>query len=151
MGGSYGGYLTMMAVTNYPDMWAAGVPIVPFVNWFTELANEDPQLHEYDISIMGDPVKNKALYEDRSPINFIDRVKAPLLLICRRQRSARSPRRSRAGRRRGQEKWRHRAAQNLRERRPPVLARRKPDRRLPARRRLPEGPGSLTRLRLFDL
>ena len=77
MGGSYGGYLTMMAVTKYPDMWAAGVSIVPYVNWFTELATEDPAIREYDISIMGDPVQNKALYEDRSPINFIDRIKAP--------------------------------------------------------------------------
>ena len=42
MGGSYGGYLTMMAVTKAPDLWAAGVPIVPFVNWFTEIENEDP-------------------------------------------------------------------------------------------------------------
>ena len=31
---------------------------------------------------MGDPVKNKALYEDRSPINFVDQVKAPLLLLA---------------------------------------------------------------------
>jgi len=82
MGGSYGGYLTMMAVTKYPDMWAAGVSIVPYVNWFTELATEDPAIREYDISIMGDPVQNKALYEDRSPINFIDRITAPLLLIA---------------------------------------------------------------------
>ncbi len=44
MGGSYGGYLTMMAVTKAPDLWAAGVPIVPFVNWFTEIENEDPLL-----------------------------------------------------------------------------------------------------------
>jgi len=63
-------------------MWGAGVAIVPYTNWFTELATEDPALREYDISIMGDPVENKALYEDRSPINFIDRVKAPLLLIA---------------------------------------------------------------------
>jgi dipeptidyl aminopeptidase/acylaminoacyl peptidase len=82
MGGSYGGYLTMMAVTKYPDMWAAGVSIVPYVNWFTELATEDPAIREYDVSIMGDPVENKALYEDRSPINFIDRVKAPILLLA---------------------------------------------------------------------
>ena len=82
MGGSYGGYLTMMAVTKYPDMWAAGVSIVPYVNWFTELATEDPAIRAYDISIMGDPVENKALYEDRSPINFIDRIKAPILLIA---------------------------------------------------------------------
>ena len=38
MGGSYGGYLTMMGVTKAPEVWAAGVPIVPFVNWFTEIA-----------------------------------------------------------------------------------------------------------------
>ncbi len=82
MGGSYGGYMTMMAVTKYPDMWGAGVAIVPYTNWFTELATEDPALREYDISIMGDPVANKALYEDRSPINFIDRIKAPILLIA---------------------------------------------------------------------
>ncbi len=61
MGGSYGGYLTMMAVTKYPDMWGAGVSIVPYVNWFTELSTEDPAIRAYDISIMGDPVENKAL------------------------------------------------------------------------------------------
>ncbi len=82
MGGSYGGYLTMMAVTRHPELWAAGVPIVPFVNWFTEFQNEDPQLQEYDRLFMGDPVKDKALWEDRSPINFIDRVKAPLLILA---------------------------------------------------------------------
>jgi dipeptidyl aminopeptidase/acylaminoacyl peptidase len=82
MGGSYGGYLTMMAVTRHPEMWAAGVAIVPFVNWFTEFENEDPQLQEYDRLFMGDPVKDKALWEDRSPINFIDKVKAPLLILA---------------------------------------------------------------------
>jgi dipeptidyl aminopeptidase/acylaminoacyl peptidase len=82
MGGSYGGYMTMMGVTKAPEVWAAGVPIVPFVNWFTEIENEDPVLQQSDIATMGDPVKNKALYEDRSPINFIDRVKAPLLLLA---------------------------------------------------------------------
>lgn len=82
VGGSYGGYLTMMAVTKAPDVWAAGVPIVPFVNWSTEIENEDPELRQGDIATMGDPMKNKALYEDRSPINFIDQIKAPLLLLA---------------------------------------------------------------------
>jgi dipeptidyl aminopeptidase/acylaminoacyl peptidase len=82
MGPSYGGYLTMMAVTKAPDMWAAAVPIVPFVNWFTEIENEDPILRESDLATMGDPVKNKALWEDRSPINFVDRIKAPLLILA---------------------------------------------------------------------
>jgi dipeptidyl aminopeptidase/acylaminoacyl peptidase len=82
LGGSYGGYLSMMAVTKFPDRWAAGVPIVPFVNWFTEIENEDPLLRQYDISTMGDPVKNKTLLQERSPINFVDQIKAPLLLLA---------------------------------------------------------------------
>jgi len=82
MGGSYGGYLTMMGVTKAPDVWAAGIPIVPFVNWFTEIQNEDPVLQQSDLATMGDRVKNKALYEDRSPINFVDRIKAPLYLLA---------------------------------------------------------------------
>jgi dipeptidyl aminopeptidase/acylaminoacyl peptidase len=82
MGGSYGGYLSMMSVTKAPEVWAAGVPIVPFVNWFTEIENEDPVLQQSDLATMGDVVKNKALYEERSPINFIDQIKAPLLLLA---------------------------------------------------------------------
>ena len=82
MGGSYGGYLTMMAVTKAPDLWAAGVPIVPFVNWFTEVENEDPLLREYDLATMGDPIKDKQRYMERSPINFVDQIKAPLLILA---------------------------------------------------------------------
>jgi dipeptidyl aminopeptidase/acylaminoacyl peptidase len=82
MGGSYGGYMTMMGVTKAPEVWAAGVPIVPFVNWFTEIQNEDPVLQQSDLATMGDIEKNKALYEDRSPINFVDKIKAPLYLLA---------------------------------------------------------------------
>ena len=82
MGGSYGGYMSMMAVTKAPEVWAAGVPIVPFVNYFTEIENEDPVLREMDIATMGDPEKNKDLLRDRSPIFFVDQIKAPLLLLA---------------------------------------------------------------------
>jgi dipeptidyl aminopeptidase/acylaminoacyl peptidase len=82
MGASYGGYMTMMGVTKAPDMWAAGVPIVPFVNWFTEIEHEDPVLQQSDLATMGDVVKNKDLYHDRSPIFFVDQIKAPLLLLA---------------------------------------------------------------------
>jgi dipeptidyl aminopeptidase/acylaminoacyl peptidase len=82
MGGSYGGYLSMMSVTKAPEVWAAGVPIVPFVNWFTEIENEDPVLQQSDLATMGDPAKNKTLYEERSPINYVDQIKAPLLLLA---------------------------------------------------------------------
>jgi dipeptidyl aminopeptidase/acylaminoacyl peptidase len=82
MGESYGGYLTMMGLTKAADEWAAGVPIVPFVNWFTEIKNEDPALQQSDMATMGDPEKNKDLYHDRSPIFFVDQIKAPLLLLA---------------------------------------------------------------------
>jgi dipeptidyl aminopeptidase/acylaminoacyl peptidase len=82
MGGSYGGYLTMMAVTKAPEMWAAGVPIVPFVNYFTEIENEDPVLREMDLATMGNPVKDKERYHERSPIFFVDQIKSPLLLLA---------------------------------------------------------------------
>jgi dipeptidyl aminopeptidase/acylaminoacyl peptidase len=82
MGGSYGGYMTMMAVTKAPDVWAAGVPIVPFVNWFTEIANEDPVLQQSDRATMGDPEKNPDFFRERSPFFFIDKIKAPLLLLA---------------------------------------------------------------------
>ncbi len=82
MGGSYGGYMTMMAVTKAPDVWAAGVPIVPFVNWFTEMQNEDPVLQQSDRATMGDPERNPELFRDRSPFFFVDQIKAPLLLLA---------------------------------------------------------------------
>ncbi|MGZ4841782.1 MAG: alpha/beta fold hydrolase [Candidatus Angelobacter sp.] len=82
LGGSYGGYLSMMAVTKAPDRWAAGVPFFPFVNWFTEMENTDPYLREYAITTMGDPTKDAARLEERSPIYFVDQIKAPLLLLA---------------------------------------------------------------------
>ena len=82
MGGSYGGYLSMMAVTKAPELWAAGVPIVPFVNWFTEIQNEDPILQQSDRATMGDPEKNPDFFRERSPFFFVDKIKAPLLLLA---------------------------------------------------------------------
>ncbi|MGZ4889125.1 MAG: alpha/beta fold hydrolase [Candidatus Angelobacter sp.] len=82
LGGSYGGYLSMMAVTKAPDRWAAGVPFFPFVNWFTEMENTDPYGREYAITNMGDPTKDAARLEERSPIYFVDQIKAPLLLLA---------------------------------------------------------------------
>lgn len=82
MGGSYGGYLTAMALARHPGRWAAGVAIVPFVNWFTEIANEDPLLRQYDLATMGDPEENRTLFEDRSPMFHLDQIRAPVLLLA---------------------------------------------------------------------
>ena len=82
MGGSWGGYLTLAALTKYPDLWAAGVAIVPMANWFTAYENEDPTLRANDAWLMGDPVTDRELWRERSPYFFADRIKAPLLLLA---------------------------------------------------------------------
>jgi dipeptidyl aminopeptidase/acylaminoacyl peptidase len=71
-----------MALTKYPGVWAAGVAVVPMANWFTTYENEDPILRAYDSWLMGDPVADRELWHDRSPIFFADRIRAPLLLLA---------------------------------------------------------------------
>ncbi len=81
-GASYGGYLCMLAMTKAPEVWAAGVSIVGFFDYETELENERGFLKAYDLAKMGDPVKNRALYRDRSPIDFLENLRAPLLMVA---------------------------------------------------------------------
>jgi len=81
-GASHGGYLTMTALTQYPDLWAAGSAVVPFLNWFTSHANSRDDLQHWDQENFGDPVKDHDLWYERSPYFFLDRVKAPVQLIC---------------------------------------------------------------------
>lgn len=82
MGGSWGGYLTLMALTKTPEIWAAGVGIVPLANWFTAHQNEDPVLQKNDEWLMGNPVADRELWHDRSPLFFADKIRAPLLLLA---------------------------------------------------------------------
>jgi dipeptidyl aminopeptidase/acylaminoacyl peptidase len=80
-GGSYGGYMTLMAIGKKPDLWAAAVEQFGIINWLTMLEHEDPFLQEYEKSLLGDPVKDHEVYENASPIKFIRQAKAPLLVL----------------------------------------------------------------------
>ena len=80
-GGSYGGFMTLMAIGKTPDVWAAAVEQYGIINWFTMLQHEDPFLQEYEKSLLGDPEKDRAIYENASPIKFIRNAKAPLLVL----------------------------------------------------------------------
>lgn len=81
-GGSFGGYLTMCALAKYPNLWAAGSAIVPFLNWFTEIKNERDDLRYWDLQNMGDPEKDKERLREASPIFFVDRIRAPVQMIA---------------------------------------------------------------------
>ena len=82
-GRSWGGYLTMAMVTQFPDLWAAGVAGVPFFDYID--SQIDPAVREdlrwWDRENTGDIVKDRARLEYYSPINHLDRVEAPLLLL----------------------------------------------------------------------
>jgi dipeptidyl aminopeptidase/acylaminoacyl peptidase len=80
-GGSYGGYMTLMAIGKAPDVWAAGVEEYGIINWLTMLQHEDPMLQEYEKSLLGDPEKDRAVYEADSPLAYIKNTKAPLLVL----------------------------------------------------------------------
>jgi dipeptidyl aminopeptidase/acylaminoacyl peptidase len=80
-GGSYGGFVTLMAIGKTPDVWAAGVESYGIINWYTMLQHEDPRLQEYEKSLLGDPEKDRAIYEADSPLKYIRDAKAPLLVL----------------------------------------------------------------------
>jgi dipeptidyl aminopeptidase/acylaminoacyl peptidase len=80
-GGSYGGYMTLMAVGKTPEVWAAGVEMFGITDWYSMLEHEDPLLQEYEKTLLGDPVKDKKVYQDASPIQYLKNTKAPLLVL----------------------------------------------------------------------
>ena len=80
-GGSYGGYMAMIAIGRTPDVWAASVELFGITDWLTEQEHEEPTLQQYDQSILGDPVKDRQSYEDASPIKYFKDAKAPLLIL----------------------------------------------------------------------
>jgi dipeptidyl aminopeptidase/acylaminoacyl peptidase len=80
-GGSYGGFMTLMAIGKTPDIWAASVELFGIIDWMTMLQHSDPELQQYEKSLLGDPVKDKKVYDAASPITYIQQVKAPLLVL----------------------------------------------------------------------
>jgi dipeptidyl aminopeptidase/acylaminoacyl peptidase len=80
-GGSYGGFMTLMAIGKTPDIWAAAVELFGIIDWYTMLQHSDPRLQEYEKSLLGDPVTDREAYMKTSPINYIKDAKAPLLVL----------------------------------------------------------------------
>jgi dipeptidyl aminopeptidase/acylaminoacyl peptidase len=80
-GGSYGGYMTLMAIGKAPELWAAAVEEYGIINWLTMFQHEDPLLQEYEKTLLGDPEKDRKIYEADSPLANIRNAKAPLLVL----------------------------------------------------------------------
>ncbi len=80
-GGSYGGYMTLIALAKTPEEFAAGAQLFGIINWLSMYETSDALLRQYLISLLGDPVKDRKVYESNSPITYIRDIKAPLLSL----------------------------------------------------------------------
>jgi dipeptidyl aminopeptidase/acylaminoacyl peptidase len=85
LGGSYGGYATLAGVTFTPDLYAAAVDIVGPSNLITLMESIPPYweaARKMFAVRMGDvsTPEGKALLSERSPLNYADKIKTPLLV-----------------------------------------------------------------------
>lgn len=86
VGGSYGGYATLAGLTFTPDFFACGVDIVGISNLVTNIKSKpsywDFYMARYMKKIGGNPDTKEGIdfLKARSPINFVDRIKKPLLI-----------------------------------------------------------------------
>ena len=81
MGGSYGGYATMVGVTEFPDTFAAAVNLFGIVNFETFFAQSTPWMGAVSAGEYGDPKTQRQLLHDLSPIHKLDRVRTPLMVM----------------------------------------------------------------------
>ncbi len=84
-GGSYGGYSALVGVTFTPDVFACSVAIVGPSNLVTLLNSLPPHwlpMVEMFSARVGDhrTEEGRKFLESRSPLNFVDRIKRPLLI-----------------------------------------------------------------------
>jgi len=73
-GGSYGGFLTYMSLFTEPDLFAAGAALRPVADW-------SHYNHEYSSNILNTPNIDPIAYERSSPIEYVDGLKKPLLIM----------------------------------------------------------------------
>ncbi len=82
-GGSFGGYATLAGVAFTPDLYACGVDYVGTSNLFTHIKAFPPyweSIRAMYYEAVGDPEKDKELYEKISPLFHADKIKVPMLV-----------------------------------------------------------------------
>jgi dipeptidyl aminopeptidase/acylaminoacyl peptidase len=81
MGGSYGGFMVLAALTEYPDLWAAGIDIVGIADFTTFLENTGSWRRELREAEYGSLERDREFLESVSPLGDIDRIEAPLMVL----------------------------------------------------------------------
>ncbi len=81
MGGSYGGWVTVAALTAFPDDYAAGADLYGIVNFLSFFENTEPWMAEISKSEYGDPKKQAELLRNLSPLFKVRFLKTPVLVL----------------------------------------------------------------------
>jgi dipeptidyl aminopeptidase/acylaminoacyl peptidase len=80
-GGSYGGFATLTCVTRLPEYWAAAVDIVGPSNLVTFSKAVPPTWRRFMDDWVGNPETEADFLLERSPITYVEDVRAPLLVL----------------------------------------------------------------------
>src|SRR5579864_401839 len=80
-GGSYGGYMTLAGLTEFPELFAAGADLYGIVDFETFFAHTEPWMAAISKVEYGDPATQRDLLRALSPIHKLDRVRAPTLVL----------------------------------------------------------------------
>jgi dipeptidyl aminopeptidase/acylaminoacyl peptidase len=89
-GWSYGGYLTLVALTRWPELFAAGATLAGMSDLRTFFAGTEPWMAAASVTEYGDPVTERDLLAELSPMTALDRLTAPVLL-CHGDRDTNVP------------------------------------------------------------
>ncbi len=89
-GASYGGFMTFLAMTKFPDLWKAGAAMVGVTDWKEMYELSDAMFKSFIEELLGKPEENPELFRDRSAINFVQQIKSPIL-IWHRANDSRCP------------------------------------------------------------
>ncbi len=80
-GGSYGGYMSFIAVGKKPDHFKVGVPIVGISDLHALYAESMEHFKYYLRQQMGDPEADRELWRDRSAVTHVEKLKATMLIL----------------------------------------------------------------------
>ena len=81
MGASYGGYMTLASITNYPKLWAAAIDTVGMSDLETFLENTAEYRRAHRESEYGSLARDRETLRRVSPIHKVDQIEAPLMVI----------------------------------------------------------------------
>lgn len=84
MGGSYGGFMTLAALTFYPDVFNVGIDIFGVSNWVRTLKSIPPWWESFKVALydeMGDPAADEERHRKISPLFHAQNITKPMLVI----------------------------------------------------------------------